>query len=81
MSDAYDRTVDLEVEGMTCAHCVQHVTAGLEALTEVEAVSVTLKAGGISKINVVINRPVADEVFAQAIEEAGYDLKGVHRDF
>ena len=61
----------LNIEGMSCMHCVNHVK---EALEEIE---------GVKKVQVILNEKVAYvetlkdipfEVFEKAIEEAGYEL-------
>ena len=35
---AFDRTIELGVTGLTCGHCVTHVTEELEALDAVVTV-------------------------------------------
>ena len=47
-SDGVDRTTTLKITGMTCGHCVTHVTQELEAVKGVKNVSVVLNAGGLS---------------------------------
>jgi copper chaperone CopZ len=58
------------VTGMTCAHCVQAVTAELRALPGVDDVRVDLGTGAVS---VTSESPLADDVRA-AVDEAGYEL-------
>ena len=61
-----DRTTTLKVSGLTCGHCVTHVTEELEAVAGVKNVSVTV---------------LSDAALAEAIDEAGdYTLDAVERD-
>ncbi|MDO4888749.1 MAG: heavy-metal-associated domain-containing protein [Actinomycetaceae bacterium] len=77
---AFDRTIELGVTGLTCAHCVSHVTEELEELDPVVNVSVTLVKDGVSKVLVYTNEDIDDAVLRQAIDEAGdYELQSVVR--
>ncbi|MCL2091714.1 MAG: heavy-metal-associated domain-containing protein [Micrococcales bacterium] len=62
------------VDGMTCDHCVRHVTTELEALPGVTGVSVDLQVGGSSPVVVTSDGPLADAAVAAAVDEAGYCL-------
>lgn len=62
------------VDGMTCDHCVQHVTAELMAVPGVSDVRVELHAGGSSPVVVTSDWALADEDVAAAVDEAGYAL-------
>ncbi len=62
------------VEGMTCGNCVRHVTEELTAIDGVDAVEVELVADGVSTVTVRSAAPVAADVVAAAVEEAGYVL-------
>ncbi len=62
------------VDGMTCDHCVQHVTTELKALPGVTDVSVDLQVGGSSPVVVTSDAPLADAAVAAAVDEAGYSL-------
>jgi copper chaperone len=64
------------VEGMTCEHCVKAVTGELTAIDGVTDVAIDLTAGGASTVSVVSDRPLARDVVAAAIDEAGYVLAG-----
>ncbi|SPT54437.1 putative mercuric reductase [Actinomyces bovis] len=80
-ADGVDRTTTLKVSGMTCHHCVAHVTEELEALAGVKNVSVVLEKGGQSVVTVVSDQFLEDDALAEAIDEAGdYQLEGVERD-
>lgn len=64
----------LKVEGMMCQHCVAHVTKALQAIEGVQAVEVDLKK---KTATVETNAEIADEVFVNAITEAGYEVKKI----
>ena len=67
----------LKVDGMTCGHCVQHVTTELTALDGVSGVDVDLVAGGTSTVRVTSEVPLAQDALAEAVDEAGYTLTSV----
>ena len=58
------------VEGMSCQHCVNRV---MEAVNSIDGASgvVHLKKG---TVDVAMDRPIDDEVFVSAIEQAGYKV-------
>ncbi|CAN5233868.1 heavy-metal-associated domain-containing protein [soil metagenome] len=68
------QTTTFSVDGMTCAHCVHHVTTELTAIPGVRDVSIELVNGGSSPVTVVSDEPLTDEAIAAAIDEAGYAL-------
>jgi copper chaperone CopZ len=68
------QTTTYSVDGMTCAHCVQHVTDELTAIPGVKDVSIELVAGGSSPVTVVSDEPLALAAVSAAVEEAGYAL-------
>jgi len=59
------------VTGMTCQHCVNAVTGELTALGGVSSVVVDLVPGGESLVTVVSDAPLAQQVVAGALGEAG----------
>ncbi|HWJ84019.1 MAG TPA: heavy-metal-associated domain-containing protein [Cellulomonas sp.] len=67
-------TTTFGVDGMTCGHCVQHVTTELTALPGVTGVDIALVVGGSSQVTVTSDAPLADEAVAGAVDEAGYAL-------
>ncbi|OKL53849.1 heavy metal transporter [Bowdeniella nasicola] len=78
---AFDRTIVLKINGMTCGNCAQHVTDELEALDKVDNVVVTLNAQDTSKVTAYVSAPVDDEDLREAIDEAGdYELVAIERD-
>lgn len=76
-----DRTTTLRVSGMTCQHCVAHVTEELEALGGVKHVSIVLNKAGQSQVTVVSDILLDDAALKEAIDEAGdYTLDAIERD-
>jgi copper chaperone len=69
-------TATYDVNGMTCAHCVQAVTDEVSALPGVRDVDVELVAGGTSVVTVVSAAPLSEQTVRDAIDEAGYHLVG-----
>lgn len=62
------------VEGMMCNHCVMHVTDALKKVQGVTSVNVSLE----DKDAVIYSLDgIKEEALKQAIEEAGYEYKGV----
>ncbi len=67
-------TQTVDVQGMTCGHCVKAVTEELTAIDGVSDVAVDLVSGGTSHVTITAAEPVSDEAIAAAIDEAGYTL-------
>lgn len=64
--------VQLNVEGMSCNHCVSAVETALKGLTGVQAVTVDLQA---KQVDVDFdNASVTVDQMKAEIEEAGYDV-------
>lgn len=61
------------VKGMTCNHCVHHVTVALSEVEGVKDVKVSL-----AEKSVLVNSEdsVSFETLQSAVEEAGYKLVG-----
>jgi copper chaperone len=69
-----------QVTGMTCQHCVRAVTGELTRLGGVSSVEVGLVPGGESVVTVASQSPLADQMIAAALDEAGdYRLAGRDR--
>ncbi len=64
-------TTVLNVEGMSCGHCVKSVTNAVSALDGVESVDVSLEA---KTVTVVHNDSIAVDKIKKEIEETGYDV-------
>lgn len=67
-------TATYSVDGMTCAHCVHHVTSELTALPGVKDVTIELVVGGSTPVTVTSDAPLDESAVAEAIAEAGYAL-------
>jgi copper ion binding protein len=59
------------IEGMSCDHCVKHVTNALIEVDGVKDVKVDLK-GKIAAVE--LSGTVDDSKLKEAVEEAGYDV-------
>lgn len=64
-------TETLTVKGMTCGHCVQAVKDEVGAIDGVQDVQVDLDSG---RVVVVAEAPIAPELYAAAVDEAGYEV-------
>ena len=64
-------TTTYQVTGMTCEHCSRAVSAELSELAGVRGVSVSLVPGGTSAVTVTSDAPLAADVVAAALDEAG----------
>ena len=71
--DAMEKT--LSIEGMMCEKCEAHVRKALEALDGVAEVKEVSHDKNVAVVSV--NGDVSDDAFKAAVEEAGYDFKGV----
>lgn len=65
-------TTTYGVDGMTCGHCAQAVTAEVTKLPGAQAVHVDLAANSVS---VDWSDPLSESEVRAAIEEAGYVLR------
>ena len=80
-ADGIDRTTTLRLSGLTCEHCVAHVTEELKALDGVKNVSVVLHKGGQSVATVVSDVLLDDDALRDAVDEAGdYTVAAIQRD-
>ena len=64
-------TVSVEVQGMTCSHCVNSVTEELMLVPSVTHVDVDLESG---LVKVASDSLLKMSDIERAIEEAGYSL-------
>ncbi|WP_291652365.1 heavy-metal-associated domain-containing protein [Clostridium sp.] len=62
----------INIEGMSCGHCVAHVKEALEEVKGVEILEVNLEDK-----NALINTEVEDNALIAAIDEAGYDVTSI----
>ena len=70
-------TVVVDVQGMTCQHCVKAVTSEIEGIEGVTGVAIALEPEGTSQVTVESESGVSFDVLRDAIAEAGYDMVGV----
>ena len=61
-------TLDLEIDGMSCSHCVASVTQALRELPGVEVKSVAI---GTAQVSYEADK-VSPEDIVLAVEDAGY---------
>jgi copper chaperone CopZ len=66
-------SVVLDVEGMSCQHCVGSVKRTLEAMESVDVAAPDLSSGRV----VVTGQGFAVPTLVQAIEQAGFTVQGV----
>jgi copper ion binding protein len=63
----------LNIAGMSCEHCVKHVTEALKGIQGVKSAKVSLKAN-----NAVVDHKdeVSLDALKAAVVEAGYEIAG-----
>ena len=59
----------IQIEGMSCGHCVEHVKEALEEVKGIESVEVSLE----EKCATIVGDATEEDI-KQAIDEAGYDV-------
>ena len=64
-------TATYTVTGMTCDHCVSAVKGEVSKIDGVHAVEVDLESGRVTVESV---DGISDEAFAEAIDEAGFEV-------
>ena len=64
----------INIEGMSCGHCVRHVENALMEVAGVASVEVNLQA---KHAVVELSGDVEDAKLKEAIEEAGYNVTGI----
>lgn len=68
-------TTKLEVTGMTCQNCVNHVTEELNEIPGIVSIDIELgEEGAPSSVRVTSEDRIADDVLEAAIDEAGYEV-------
>jgi len=63
---------EIFIDGMSCQHCVNHVTEALQKLQGIDSVTVDLAQ---KKVTLVGN--VQNEVLKTAVTDAGYSVTGI----
>ena len=64
----------INIEGMSCGHCVKHVEEALKEVTGVSKVTVDIKS---KNAIVELTDDVSELELKNAIEDAGYDVVSV----
>ena len=64
----------INIEGMTCGHCVKHVEETLKEIAGVNSVKVNLET---KSATVEVAEEVADEKIKAAIKDAGYEVTNI----
>lgn len=64
----------MNIEGMVCMNCVNHVKKALEGISGVSDTQVDL---GAKTATVTVSENVAEEVLRAAVEEAGYEVTAI----
>ncbi|HBO6301729.1 heavy-metal-associated domain-containing protein [Pseudomonas nitroreducens] len=64
------KSVDLQVEGMSCASCVRHVNAALAPVAGVTEVAVDLAAGRVR-----VSGEADTQALIGALQDAGYPAR------
>ena len=65
------KTMVVDIDGMSCEHCVRHVTEALEALQGVSKVAVSLDNG---QATVEVGENFDEASLEPAVDEAGYEI-------
>ncbi|MFZ9640776.1 MAG: heavy-metal-associated domain-containing protein [Candidatus Nanopelagicaceae bacterium] len=61
---------DVLVKGLTCGHCVNHVSGALKELSGVSEVTIDLVANGVSTVH-ISGTELSVENIAAALKKAG----------
>ena len=67
-------TKELKIKGMSCQHCVKHVTNALQEVAGVTAVKVDLNQANAM---VETDGSVSEQVLKDAVAEAGYEVTAI----
>ncbi|VYT65258.1 heavy metal transport/detoxification protein [Clostridium tertium] len=59
----------INIEGMSCGHCVAHVKEALEELKDTKVIEVSLE-----NKNAIVDTDANDNEITSVIDEAGYDV-------
>lgn len=62
----------LKIGGMSCGHCVMHVTKALQALEGVEVTDVQV---GSATVSLDLDK-TSEQAVAGAVRQAGYEVEG-----
>ena len=62
----------INIEGMSCNHCVAHVKEALEEIKGVKLIEVNLEGK-----NALVETEVLNDILISAIDDAGYDVVSI----
>jgi copper chaperone len=62
---------EIQVKGMSCAHCVAAMTKAMGSLAGVSNINVDLKSGRVSYEGTT---PISQEDLARVVKAAGFEL-------
>lgn len=68
------KKVIVNVDGMSCNNCAKHVNKALSGISGVKEVDVNLED---KQAEVSYEGNIEEEIFKSAIDEAGYEYKGI----
>ena len=64
----------IEINGMSCQHCVGTLTAALKAIAGVDEVQIDLSKRCAT---LTINADITDAAFIEAVENCGFDVMSI----
>lgn len=64
----------INIKGMSCSHCVNHVNNALNEIEGVKNISVDLEG---KKAVIECDKQIEDKTIKDAIEDAGYDVVSI----
>lgn len=62
----------INIEGMSCGHCVAHVKKALSELKDTKVIEVSLE-----NKHAVVDTDIIDNEIISAIDEAGYEVTSI----
>lgn len=65
---------NINVQGMTCDHCVNAVTVEINKISGVTGVNIALNTDAPTPVNIVSDNDISDADIKSAVEEAGYTI-------
>jgi len=69
-AESEDEVIKLKITGMTCNHCVEHVTNALQSVEGVDTAQVNLETDS-AFVRFSSERP-SNEALVEAVKKAGY---------
>lgn len=74
-AESEDEVIKLKITGMTCNHCVEHVTNALQSVDGVDTARVNLETDS-AEVQFSGERP-SNEKLVEAVKKAGYGAEVV----